>query len=126
LGLPASGSFDGIDLAPTWAQERKPLPKRLLFSEASRLGEDGRSGVRRMVRDGNEKLTTEHSARAELYDLRHDPGEQQDLAQERPGRVAELQAALAEHASERTRPETNEMPLSDAEREMLESLGYVE
>jgi arylsulfatase A-like enzyme len=105
----------------------QPLPKRLLFSEASRLGEEGRGGARRMVRDGNEKLSTVGEAgSAELYDLAQDPAEQEDLSQKRPGRVAELRAALDEHVSRRTRAETNRVPLSDAERELLESLGYVE
>ncbi|MEN8160010.1 MAG: sulfatase [Myxococcota bacterium] len=130
LGVPGAGAFDGIDLSPSWADSPEPLPRRLLFSDASHLvgkGHGGRGYPRRMVRDGDEKLCTDRSTGdAELYDLSRDPGETDDLARRRPERVAELLAALAEHVSGRVDAEANDQPLSEQERSLLRSLGYVE
>jgi arylsulfatase A-like enzyme len=130
LGVPGSAAVDGIDLSPSWADAPEPLPKRLLFGDASRLvrtGHDRRGHPRRMVRDGNEKLCADRSTgTAELYDLSKDPAEQENLARERPERVAEMLAALAQHVSGRPRPEDAEQPLTDRERSLLRSLGCVE
>jgi Flp pilus assembly protein TadD len=61
--------------------------------------------------------------RPELYDLAHDPGEQQDLAARRPDDVARLSAALAAmRSAERPAPRAASDP-QVAER--LRALGYV-
>lgn len=64
------------------------------------------------------------STRPELYDLRSDPGETNDLAGAQPGRARELAAALAglEQGLRPVRAEAVALPA--AERRQLESLGY--
>ena len=42
--------------------------------------------------------------RSWLFDLTADPTEQRDLSKERPGKLAELQAALAAHNAEQAEP----------------------
>jgi arylsulfatase A-like enzyme/Tfp pilus assembly protein PilF len=60
---------------------------------------------------------------AELYDLRDDPGETRNLAQERPERVRELDAML-ERRLEGARSALPNMNPEEAERGRLEALGY--
>jgi type IV pilus assembly protein PilF len=60
---------------------------------------------------------------AELYDLRDDPGETRNLAQERPERVRELDAML-ERRLEGARSSLPNMNPEEAERARLEALGY--
>jgi tetratricopeptide (TPR) repeat protein len=61
---------------------------------------------------------------AELYDLRGDPGETRNLAQERPERVRELDAMLERRLEGARSPLPNMKP-EEAERARLEALGYV-
>jgi arylsulfatase A-like enzyme len=129
LGVPASEPFDGIDLAPSWAQPALPLPPRPLFGEADHNNTDaGRPVIdsRRMVRRGSEKLCVDRvTERTELYDLAHDPGERDDLAARAPERVARLSAELAKHLGAGAPPQPNRSSLSPADLELLRSLGYV-
>jgi arylsulfatase A-like enzyme len=130
LGLPPSGEADGIDLSPSWAEPARPLPERLLFGEADHNNVvDGKPVVdsRRMARRGSEKLHLDRfSRRAELYDLARDPGEHDDLAARSAERTAALSAGLGRHLEAAARPEANQATLSDAQLELLRSLGYVE
>ncbi len=66
--------------------------------------------------------------RPELFEVREDPGEQQNLAAERPGQVRQLQArldrlvaALGSEAAEAKAPET----LDEETRAQLAALGYL-
>lgn len=62
-----------------------------------------------------------------LYDITNDPGEQRDLANERPELVAELQAQLAEFRGGLVPVEFEHVTvdLTEALNEQLEQLGYV-
>jgi arylsulfatase A-like enzyme len=62
--------------------------------------------------------------RPELYDLVRDPDELRNLAEERPERVAELDALLAARLAQE-RAASADVELSAAERAGLRSLGYV-
>lgn len=74
--------LEGVSLAPTFTG--KPLPPRAIFIEH----EGNRS-----VRDGDWKLVALEGKPWELYNLRHDPTEQTDLAAKEPGRAAALARA---------------------------------
>jgi arylsulfatase A-like enzyme len=50
----------------------------------------------RVVYDGDYKLLSTSRGKRMLFDLKHDPGEEHDLAAERPERLARLEALLAE------------------------------
>jgi arylsulfatase A-like enzyme len=131
LGLPASGPFDGIDLSPSWSDPVRPLPERLLFGEADHgnLAPDGEPVIdsRRMARRGSVKLCSDRLARREeLYDLARDPAERHDLSAQEPGRTAQLSAALDRHLAAQAPSQDNQTALSEADLELLRSLGYVE
>ncbi|NOT30532.1 MAG: sulfatase, partial [Planctomycetes bacterium] len=100
LGLPQPAALDGLDLAATW--KGSALPERALFGEADHNNVvDGKqvSDIKRMVRFRSETLHFDrHTARAQLFDLTQDPGEQRDLAASAPERVRALQERLARFA----------------------------
>jgi arylsulfatase A-like enzyme len=95
---------------------------RVIFGEADHSAEE--LDITRSVRRGNLKLhfnrlTEQH----ELFDLEHDPGEQQDMAPHRNALANELLAELARF-EETPRRDAPAVGLSTEEREALERLGY--
>jgi arylsulfatase A-like enzyme len=152
LGLPVAHG-DGRSLAPLLSEDvdespqpefdKSPQPEldkspqrgfvenlrgRYFVAQAS----NPKRFVGRSLRVGDEELiVTSHSYDGlenvvRLYDLREDPGQQNDLAQARPDRVARLIAEL-----ERIESKYAEAPLSasrysltPAARKALEALGY--
>jgi arylsulfatase A-like enzyme len=122
LGLPAEPRAAGRSLLRDGKPD--PAPTRPVHSETSRLGRSLHSIV-----EGRHKLVLDlESDRAELYDLRDDPGERRDLAAREPRRAAALRAQLEEHIARQRASATDprEIELSDEERERLEQLGYLE
>jgi arylsulfatase A-like enzyme len=64
--------------------------------------------------------------RAELYDLRSDPGELRNLMEEEPGRAAELDATLRQWDAGVPEVRTDEAEPDRESLELLRSLGYVD
>lgn len=96
IGIPRDRPIDGIDLVPHADARRQPMPRRTLF---------WRSGDYRVVRDGDAKLQVLGLPRRSLlFDLAADPAEHRDLAAQQPQEVRRLQALLARHDGEQTRP----------------------
>lgn len=62
--------------------------------------------------------------REELYDLRTDPHELNNLAASQPETLAELQRLLADMTAGMIEPPHANVPLTDLDRRKLESLGY--
>ena len=77
----------------------------------------------RFVRRGSWKLTD--APVPELFDLSADPKEANNLAEIRPGVVAELRTAITEHWARGGALQADEVTLDPASRERLERLGYV-
>jgi arylsulfatase A-like enzyme len=128
--------MDGLSLRPT-LDAGDPLDRSVV------LAEEAHTQRRRMLRTREEKLIylvegdtvcrycdVQHGPAEELYDLRTDPEERQNLANERPERVAELRAQAEEMASalaDRRGETTDETVEYDDEAEIhdrLEALGY--
>jgi arylsulfatase A-like enzyme len=109
--------------APVFAESGHPFFPELL----ERRVQMGVRGRFRAVIDGSHKLIwtpgQEPGRDVELYDLETDPGETRDLSQEQPARVQALREKLA--AWLRNGRVRSAAP-SDADRERLRSLGYVE
>ena len=90
--LPSDRKMDGVDLVPFATGEAEGAPHRALF---------WRSGASQSALvDGWKLNVSDPPGRSWLFDLSADPTEQNDLSQERPQKLAELQAALAAHNAE--------------------------
>jgi uncharacterized sulfatase len=72
-----------------------------------------RTGPYRVVRAGDWKLqVTELPVKDWLYDLSSDPTERNNLAEQRPDKVAELKALLDRHDAEQVKPLWPQLGLS--------------
>lgn len=104
-------------------------PRRVINRFQDESPECARRLDRRLtsVQRGTLKLVWSSDGSRRLYDLESDPGEQRDLAAERPDLVAELVRAVEDRqalASESRFPEA--APILDAgAREQLRELGYL-
>lgn len=87
---PQDRVIDGVDLMPFLTGEKQGAPHERLFWRTQ--GPQGNHAVRQ----GAWKLVHKAGSPPELYDLSSDVGESRDLASEQPGKVQELQAAIAE------------------------------
>jgi arylsulfatase A-like enzyme len=130
LGLPPEPSFHGMSLwgtiadgpagdgtaSPAGAHSAHPRSERPAFAVNKNA---------KMVRFQGWKyiLGTE---RAELYDLRSDPGELRNLMEEEPGRAAELDATLRQWDAGVPEVRTDEAEPDRESLELLRSLGYVD
>ncbi len=91
--------IDGLDAWPTIARgEPGPRTEVILSIPGNERSDMGPPAMR----SGDFKLVE-----GELYNLRDDPYEETDLAAKYPDKVRELQARLAECASQRRTPETH-------------------
>jgi arylsulfatase A-like enzyme/cytochrome c-type biogenesis protein CcmH/NrfG len=75
-------------------------------------------------------LTTKHwkyirTTKPELYDLRSDPNERQNLAANAPDKLKELERVLSELEEGMSAQESENVQLSERERRTLQSLGYL-
>jgi arylsulfatase A-like enzyme len=101
---PKDRPMDGVDLTPFIRGERKGRPHEVLF---------WRTGPYRVVRAGDWKLqVTELPVKDWLYDLSSDPTERNNLAEQRPDKVAELKALLDRHDAEQVKPLWPQLGLS--------------
>ena len=90
--------FDGISIAP--ALRGKPLDREAIFTHIPNYSAATLQRPSTSVRKGDWKLIRfycdgpEQADRCELYNLREDIGEQNDLAGAEPGRVEEMNAMI--------------------------------
>jgi arylsulfatase A-like enzyme len=91
--VPGEARLDGIDLVPLVQANARPRNRTLFwrFLVPARQHRAVRSGNWKLMRDGDHLL---------LFDLGKDPGERNDLAQQRPDLVASLRAQLAQWETE--------------------------
>jgi arylsulfatase A-like enzyme len=130
LGLPASSSFLGVDLLPG-GKVPAEAPRTVAFSETSGRIFAARTVDWRLVYNP-EKLRPEAPGgpypigEVELYDLRRDPREQDDVAESRKDVLADLTARIVAWQQRERRPGgVPEQTLDDETREELQALGYV-
>ncbi|MFZ5833257.1 MAG: sulfatase-like hydrolase/transferase [Planctomycetota bacterium] len=87
VGLPADKPLDGVNLLPFLTGKQTGRPHEALF---------WRAGEKHAARVGDWKLVVEAGSGTQLFNLREDIGEQNDLAESNPAKLKELQAAFAE------------------------------
>ena len=126
LGLPAGGAnLAGHSLVGLMRGEESDVP-------AAVLGEVRLHGRWESLETADWKLIRSRATgKLRLYDLRDDPGEQQDVAERHPEQVALLEAELrervraAEHRSAAYQPALA-LELEAAEIRRLKELGYID
>ena len=123
-GIEAPPDLDGIDLGPLLRGRSAGFAERDLYSESFLPASFGCSPLRGLVRDGSRYVW---SVRPELYHLRRDPAEADDLSAREPQRVRELHDRLAALVgTPRAATGGEPAPALDAEsRRRLAALGYV-
>ena len=94
--MPGDRKMDGVDLVPFATGEAQGVPHEALF---------WRSGTSQSALVNGWKLNvSDPPGRSWLFDMSIDPNEQRDLSEERPDKLAELQAALAAHNAKQVPP----------------------
>ncbi|WP_439105626.1 sulfatase-like hydrolase/transferase [Congregibacter sp.] len=94
--LPTDRIIDGVDLLPYLAGQENGVPHRQLF---------WRSGASQSALVDGWKLNVSNPpGRSWLFNLRNDPTEQNDLSEQYPAKVTELQAALDTHNAAQAEP----------------------
>jgi arylsulfatase A-like enzyme/Flp pilus assembly protein TadD len=83
---------------------------------------NGSAPLRSLLQDEWKYIRT---TRAELYDLKADPGERQNLAGSEPARLQAMEARMVELEAQMVARSGSNVPLNPAQRRALESLGYV-
>jgi arylsulfatase A-like enzyme len=121
LGLPASEQDAGIDLTTLYEEGDERPEERAIF--ASRT--TGVTWKRSVVRGGYKLILTRPGG-TELYDLQSDPGEQRNLAGERPELAREMLLSSDEFRSSARRWDARRttLEISEEDRRRLEELGY--
>lgn len=118
LGLPTEGrGLEGVSLRPVI--ERNGKVRRVSY---------GMQGTKRTIQDGIYKLTYDiESGGAELFELRADPGEKIDLAQQRPEEVRRLREPLLRWIESREGPLSSGESRRQAEEaeKRLRAVGYL-
>jgi len=122
--------FHGASLAPLM-RGGAPDPAPLLFAEVDYLPDKRveRTARKRSLTGERFKLIRDQvTGDLELYDLKVDPGERQNLARQRQDLVDTLLPILIERTrrAEAASPDASVRTLDDEERKMLENLGYLE
>ena len=101
--LPTDRKIDGVDLLPFILGERSEPPHRTLFWRSghhqSVLHEDWK-----LIRANQPEQPPGTPQKKFLFHLAADPTEQENLAEQRPEKVAELEALLAAHNAEQVDP----------------------
>jgi choline-sulfatase len=90
MGLPPLESFQGKSLVPELYGAPAPSREPILLE----LAEDTNNAHRQAIVSGDHKLILFETGKAELYDIKNDPGETRDLAKEDPKKTSELLAQL--------------------------------
>lgn len=124
LDVPQPADLDGVSLWATLSRGSPAAADRPLYAETFMGRIDFGWSELRAIRRGEWKYV--EAPRPELYDLAADPGEERDAFAAETARAESLRDALhAAMTAEGSGPAPDWPELSAAEREALQSLGYV-
>lgn len=94
--MPSDRKMDGVDLVPHATGQATTKPHEKLFWRSGSAQSALVDGWKLNISILNDKVW--------LFDLANDPGEQNNLAEAEPEKLAQLQAALAAHNAEQAAP----------------------
>ena len=125
VGAPAQKQAQGLDLSPWLAGDRAGLGGRSLYAETvAPTTYYGASSLLGVIVDRWKFIET---SRPELYDLRNDPGESNNLLQQETARADAMGRELKRIVATGLRPREpgSDAGLDSSARERLEALGYL-
>jgi arylsulfatase A-like enzyme/Flp pilus assembly protein TadD len=117
---PDPGGLRGHSLKPVIDRGEDPPPTRLIYAESLFGSYHFGWGALRSVTDGQFRYIA--GPQPELYDLTVDPGQQDNLVEQKPDTVASMKSALEAFDHGAPQPPA---AVSGEERDRLEILGYV-
>ena len=121
FGWKPRGHTSGRSFTPALSGEA--IPARAFYSETEfPLTEYGWSPLRGLTTPGWKYI---EAPREELYDLRADPKELNNIIGERPEKASELKGLLSACEEDMTTRESSEVKLDELSQKVLESLGYL-
>lgn len=122
LEIPATERSSGASFKP--ALDGQPIEPRTCYSETvAAFAAYGWAPLKSITTADWKYIETTHS---ELYDLRSDPGELQNLFDAKTEQSDAMRQLLADMQAQMVEAQLDEVALTDAERRALESLGYVQ
>jgi arylsulfatase A-like enzyme/tetratricopeptide (TPR) repeat protein len=124
LGIEVPKEVQGKDLSSCFGGRRSLEEKRFVFCQSFYPGIYQCNSLLGVVSAGWKYIQT---TRPELYDLKNDPKEMQNLVDEQPHRARLMQGELSQILQTQVRINGGERqsPMDQEMRERLESLGYV-
>ena len=125
LDLPTPDDIQGRTLAPHLSASGTPLDDRLLYAETLSPRINHGWGELRALYD--EELKYIHGPRPELYDVKMDPRELDDLIDARPEDAERLRSTLASYLERHAVPGLDSsMAIDEATAQRLMALGYIQ
>ena len=103
VALPTDRKIDGVDLTPFILGERGDPPHRTLFWREGHQQSVLHEGWK-LIRANQPDKSAGTPQKKFLFHLATDPTEQENLAEQRPDKVAELETLLAAHNAEQVDP----------------------
>ena len=103
VALPTDRKIDGVDLTPFILGERGEPPHRTLFWREGHQQSVLHEGWK-LIRANQPDKSAGTPQKKFLFHLATDPTEQENLAEQRPDKVAELETLLAAHNAEQVDP----------------------
>ena len=115
VGMRARANLDGVSLAGALLSDSKLAPRSLFWHYPHYCNQGGRPAS--AIRDGDWKMLRFHeTGRRELFDLAKDMGENRNLSEEQPAKLAELteklQAWLTEVGAPAPKPNPDFRPIA--------------
>jgi arylsulfatase A-like enzyme len=129
-GCPPPENMEGISMAPLWNGDEAKYDRQIAISERWRDQGDVNHIVAMRTEDHKLIWNDRRPNQPELYDLRIDPAERNDIHEKEPGIIAQFQQPLTQHLDrvKHSRPATPvlEPELDEDIIRRLRDLGYVE
>jgi len=121
LEIPSTAHTSGLSMKP--ALQRQGITSRPCYSQTTAaFSAFGWAPLKSIATDDWKYIQT---TRDELYDLRHDPGETNNLADTNAEQKQRMQQLLGDVEAQMAVVEVAETEVSDVQRRALEAFGYV-
>jgi len=123
LGLAPPAGIQGHDLSGLWIRGRSLQPDRDYYAESLEATKYHAALLQALISQHHKYI---HTTRPELYDLLHDPGETNDIVEQKPDLAKEYLERLMTVIEQTDRSDSASRTQLDAESlQRLAALGYI-